>query len=59
MPYNVTLKKNEEKRIMQGESWVYANECAKIEAVGDSRNGGILVSASCTHGGVRGRSLKY
>ena len=29
--YTVVLKKNEEKRIMGGHPWVYANEVAKIE----------------------------
>lgn len=31
MPYKVYLKKNEEKRIRAGHSWVYANEVARIE----------------------------
>lgn len=31
MAYKVFLKKNEEKRILSGHSWVYANEVAKIE----------------------------
>jgi 23S rRNA (cytosine1962-C5)-methyltransferase len=31
MAYEVYLKKNEEKRIVAGHSWVYANEVAKIE----------------------------
>ena len=30
MPYEIHLKKNEEKRIVAGHSWVYANEIAKI-----------------------------
>ena len=32
MPYTVYLKKNEEKRLLAGHSWVFANEVAKIEA---------------------------
>ena len=32
--YNVILKKNEEKRILRGEPWVYANEVMKIEGSG-------------------------
>ena len=31
MAYKVYLKKNEEKRIVAGHSWVYANEVMKIE----------------------------
>ena len=31
MPYEIHLKKNEEKRIVAGHSWVYANEIAKID----------------------------
>lgn len=31
MPYQVYLKRGEEKRILAGHSWVYANEVAKIE----------------------------
>jgi 23S rRNA (cytosine1962-C5)-methyltransferase len=31
MAYEVYLKKNEEKRIVGGHSWVYANEVARIE----------------------------
>lgn len=31
MAYRVILKKNEEKRIVAGHSWVYANEVARIE----------------------------
>ena len=29
--YVLTLKKNEEKRILLGHPWVYANEVLKIE----------------------------
>lgn len=39
MPYQITLKKNEEKRIVAGHSWVYANEVAKIE--GKDKNGSL------------------
>lgn len=31
MAYGIYLKKNEEKRIVAGHSWVYANEVARIE----------------------------
>ena len=31
MPYEIYLKKNEEKRIVAGPSWVYANEVGRIE----------------------------
>lgn len=34
MSYSVYLKKNEEKRIIAGHSWVYANEVARIEGKG-------------------------
>ncbi|MDE5548981.1 MAG: class I SAM-dependent rRNA methyltransferase [Clostridia bacterium] len=39
MPYNVYLKKNEEKRIVAGHPWVYANEVARIE--GKDKNGSL------------------
>lgn len=39
MPYNVYLKKGEEKRVKQGHSWVYANEVARIE--GKDKNGSL------------------
>ncbi len=39
MPYKIYLKKNEEKRIVAGHSWVYANEVAKIE--GKEKNGSL------------------
>jgi 23S rRNA (cytosine1962-C5)-methyltransferase len=39
MAYTVYLKKNEEKRILAGHSWVYANEVAKIE--GKDKNGSL------------------
>lgn len=39
MGYRIYLKKNEEKRIIAGHSWVYANEVAKIE--GKDKNGSI------------------
>ena len=32
MSYSIYLKKNEEKRIVAGHSWVYANEVARIES---------------------------
>ena len=37
MPYTVYLKKGEEKRLIGGHSWVYANEVQKIE--GKDKNG--------------------
>lgn len=37
--YKLTLKKNEEKRLLAGHPWVYANEVAKIE--GKDVNGSI------------------
>lgn len=39
MAYEIYLKKNEEKRIITGHSWVYANEVAKIE--GKDKNGAL------------------
>ncbi|MBD5086758.1 MAG: class I SAM-dependent rRNA methyltransferase [Clostridiales bacterium] len=39
MPYNVYLKNNEEKRIVAGHPWVYANEVARIE--GKDKNGSL------------------
>ena len=39
MGYKLYLKKNEEKRIVDGHSWVYANEVAKIE--GKDKNGSL------------------
>ncbi len=39
MSYKIFLKKNEEKRIIAGHSWVYANEVAKIE--GKDKNGSL------------------
>lgn len=39
MSYSIYLKKNEEKRILAGHSWVYANEVAKIE--GKNKNGSL------------------
>ena len=39
MAYQIYLKKNEEKRIVSGHSWVYANEVAKIE--GKDKNGSL------------------
>ncbi len=37
--YTITLKKNEEKRILDGHTWVYANEVAAID--GKGKNGDI------------------
>ncbi|MCQ2409509.1 MAG: class I SAM-dependent rRNA methyltransferase [Clostridia bacterium] len=39
MPYSVYLKKGEEKRILAGHPWVYANEVARIE--GKDKNGSL------------------
>lgn len=39
MSYSVYLKKGEEKCILQGHSWVYANEVARIE--GKDKNGSL------------------
>lgn len=39
MAYEVYLKKGEEKRIVAGHSWVYANEVAKID--GKDKNGSL------------------
>lgn len=39
MGYEIYLKKGEEKRIISGHSWVYANEVAKIE--GKDKNGSL------------------
>ena len=39
MPYTVILKKTEEKRIVAGHAWVYANEAARIE--GKDKNGSL------------------
>lgn len=39
MAYNIYLKKGEEKRIINGHSWVYANEVAKID--GKDKNGAL------------------
>lgn len=39
MSYSIYLKKNEEKRIISGHSWVYANEVSKIE--GKDKNGSL------------------
>ena len=39
MPYSVYLKKNEERRIINGHSWVFANEVARVE--GKDKNGAL------------------
>ncbi len=39
MGYKIFLKKNEEKRVLEGHSWVYANEVARIE--GKDKNGSL------------------
>lgn len=45
--YSVYLKKGEEKRILNGHSWVYANEVAKID--GKDKNGSL--ASVFTHDG--------
>lgn len=44
MPYTVYLKKNEEKRLIAGHSWVFANEVGKIE--GKDKNGSLATVCS-------------
>ena len=44
MPYTVYLKKNEEKRLIAGHSWVFANEVAKID--GKDKNGSLATVCS-------------
>lgn len=44
MPYTVYLKKNEEKRLIAGHSWVFANEVFKIE--GKDKNGSLATVCS-------------
>ena len=44
MPYTVYLKKNEEKRLIAGHSWVFANEVEKIE--GKDKNGALATVCS-------------
>ena len=45
MSYEIYLKKNEEKRIIAGHSWVYANEVAHIE--NKDKNGALATVYSC------------
>lgn len=45
MCYKVYLKKGEEKRIVAGHSWVYANEVARIE--GKDKNGSLASVYAC------------
>ena len=45
MCYKIYLKKNEERRIVAGHSWVYANEVARIE--GKAQNGSLASVYSC------------
>lgn len=44
MPYTVILKKTEEKRIVAGHAWVYANEVQRIE--GKDKNGSLATVLS-------------
>ena len=44
MGYTLYLKKNEEKRLLAGECWVYANEVARIE--GKDKNGSLATVRS-------------
>ena len=50
--YTLTLKKGEEKRILSGHPWVYANEVAKIQ--GKDTQGSI-----CRVSGFDGRFIGY
>jgi 23S rRNA (cytosine1962-C5)-methyltransferase len=52
MPYRVYLKKNEERRIVDGHSWVYANEVARIE---DKDKNGSLASVYSNDGRFIGK----
>ncbi|MFI3229795.1 MAG: class I SAM-dependent rRNA methyltransferase [Bacillota bacterium] len=45
MAISIYLKKNEEKRIMAGHSWVYANEVQRIE--GKDKNGSLATVYDC------------
>lgn len=45
MTYTVTLKRGEERRILAGHPWVYANEVSKIE--GDGGLGSLATVQSC------------
>lgn len=45
MPYTVYLKKNEEKRILAGHSWVFANEVLRID--GKDKNGALATVCDC------------
>lgn len=45
MPYTLYLKKNEEKRIVAGHPWVYANEVYKID--GKDKNGTLATVRDC------------
>ena len=47
MGYTLYLKKGEEKRLLAGHSWVYANEVSKIE--GKDKNGSL--ATVLTHDG--------
>ena len=44
MGYTIFLKKNEEKRLLAGHSWVFANEVARIE--GKDKNGALVTVCS-------------
>lgn len=45
MPYTVYLKKNEDKRLLNGHPWVYANEVLKID--GKDKNGALATVCDC------------
>lgn len=45
MCYRIYLKKNEERRIVAGHSWVYANEVSRIE--GKDKNGSLAEVYAC------------
>ncbi len=45
MAYKIYLKKGEERRIIDGHPWVYANEVARIE--GKDKNGSLVTVCTC------------
>ena len=54
MAYEIYLKKGEERRIIYGHSWVYANEVARI--VGKDKNGALATVYDC-NGGYIGKGF--
>ena len=51
--YTLLLKKNEEKRILRGEPWVFANEVLKIEGEGKQGDVCRVCAADGRERGVR------